>query len=110
MAFFAEDVHLLARYSFFICFWFLNSFTVIRTCSSFILCSASVDGRVYVWKINEGPDDEDKPPQIFGKVIVAIQIVGQEEPIHPRVCWHPHKQVINEFVIYVITYVFLLLL
>ncbi|XWS18059.1 hypothetical protein CRYUN_Cryun32bG0010100 [Craigia yunnanensis] len=65
MAFFAEDVHLLA--------------------------SASVDGRVFVWKINEGPDDEDKP-QIFGKVVIAIQIVGQEESIHPRVCWHPHKQ------------------
>ncbi|EOY29044.1 Transducin/WD40 repeat-like superfamily protein, putative isoform 1 [Theobroma cacao] len=65
MAFFAEDVHLLA--------------------------SASVDGRVFVWKINEGPDDDDKP-QIFGKVVIAIQIVGQEESIHPRVCWHPHKQ------------------
>ncbi|XP_039000358.1 enhancer of mRNA-decapping protein 4-like isoform X2 [Hibiscus syriacus] len=65
MAFFAEDVHLLA--------------------------SASVDGRVFVWKIHEGPDDEDKP-QIFGKVIIAIQIVGQEESKHPRVCWHPHKQ------------------
>ncbi|XWS15438.1 hypothetical protein CRYUN_Cryun34aG0000900 [Craigia yunnanensis] len=65
MAFFAEDVHLLA--------------------------SASVDGRIFVWKINEGHDDEDKP-QIFGKVVTAIQIVGQEESIHPRVCWHPHKQ------------------
>ncbi|KAK8619715.1 hypothetical protein V6N13_135996 [Hibiscus sabdariffa] len=65
MAFFAEDVHLLA--------------------------SASVDGRVFVWKINEGPDDEDKP-QIFGKVVIAIQIVRQEESKHPRVCWHPHKQ------------------
>ncbi|XWS19259.1 hypothetical protein CRYUN_Cryun31cG0000600 [Craigia yunnanensis] len=65
MAFLAEDVHLLA--------------------------SASVDGRVFVWKINEDPDDEDKP-QIFGKVVIAIQIVGQEESIHPRVCWHPHKQ------------------
>ncbi|XP_039015491.1 enhancer of mRNA-decapping protein 4-like isoform X2 [Hibiscus syriacus] len=63
--FFAEDVHLLA--------------------------SASVDGQFFVWKINEGPDDEDKP-QIFGKVVIAIQIVGQEEPKHPRVCWHPHKQ------------------
>ncbi|XVE50975.1 hypothetical protein DITRI_Ditri02bG0000200 [Diplodiscus trichospermus] len=65
MAFFAEDVHLLA--------------------------SASVDGRIFVWKINEGPDDEDKP-QILGKAVIAIQIVGQEESMHPRVCWHPHKQ------------------
>ncbi|XP_039020680.1 enhancer of mRNA-decapping protein 4-like isoform X2 [Hibiscus syriacus] len=65
MAFLAEDVHLLA--------------------------SASLDGRLFIWKINEGPDVEDKP-QIFGKVVIAIQIVGQEESMHPRVCWHPHKQ------------------
>ncbi|KAL5576340.1 hypothetical protein UlMin_018039 [Ulmus minor] len=65
MAFFAEDVHLLA--------------------------SASVDGRVFIWKISEGTDEEDKP-QITGKVIVAIQIVGEGKSIHPRLCWHPHKQ------------------
>ncbi|GKV18851.1 hypothetical protein SLEP1_g29178 [Rubroshorea leprosula] len=65
MAFFAEDVHLLA--------------------------SASVDGRIFVWKINEGPDEEDKA-QILGKVVIAIQMVGQGESVHPRVCWHPHKQ------------------
>ncbi|XP_009602017.1 enhancer of mRNA-decapping protein 4-like [Nicotiana tomentosiformis] len=65
MAFFAEDVHLLA--------------------------SASVDGRVYIWKITEGPDEEDKP-QITGKIVIAIQIVGEGESVHPRVCWHCHKQ------------------
>ncbi|OIV91879.1 hypothetical protein TanjilG_17871 [Lupinus angustifolius] len=65
MAFFAEDLHLLA--------------------------SASTDGRIFVWKINEGPDDEDKP-QIAAKVITAIQILGESEVVHPRVCWHPHKQ------------------
>lgn len=65
MAFFAEDVHLLA--------------------------SASVDGRVYVWKITEGPDEEDKP-QITGKIVIALQIVGEGESVHPRVCWHCHKQ------------------
>ncbi|CAK9148903.1 unnamed protein product [Ilex paraguariensis] len=65
MAFFAEDVHLLA--------------------------SASVHGRVYVWKITEGPDEEDKP-QITGKIVIAIQIVGEGESVHPRVCWHCHKQ------------------
>ncbi|GFS45204.1 transducin/WD40 repeat-like superfamily protein [Actinidia rufa] len=65
MAFFAEDVHLLA--------------------------SASVDGRVYVWKITEDPDEEDKP-QIMGKIIIAIKIVGEGESAHPRVCWHCHKQ------------------
>ncbi|KAG2684569.1 hypothetical protein I3760_10G083000 [Carya illinoinensis] len=65
MAFFAEDVHLLA--------------------------SAGVDGRVFVWKIDEGPDEEDKP-QITGKIVIAIHIEVEGESVHPRVCWHPHKQ------------------
>ncbi|KAL7103295.1 hypothetical protein ACP275_08G170900 [Erythranthe tilingii] len=65
MAFFAEDVPLLA--------------------------SASVDGRVYIWKITEGPDEEDKP-QISGRIIVAIQITGEGKSVHPRICWHCHKQ------------------
>ncbi|KAM0917647.1 hypothetical protein ACQ4PT_009129 [Festuca glaucescens] len=64
MAFFAEDVQRLA--------------------------SASVDGRIYVWKIDEGPDDENKP-QITGKIEIAIQI-GDAEIYHPRICWHSHKQ------------------
>ncbi|PWA70636.1 WD40 repeat-containing protein [Artemisia annua] len=51
MAFFAEDVYLLA--------------------------SASMDGRVYVWKITEGPDDDDTP-QIIGKIVIAI-----EAPVDP---------------------------
>nr|CAB3467871.1 unnamed protein product [Digitaria exilis] len=65
MAFFAEDVHLLA--------------------------SASVDGRVYVWKIDEGSDEENKS-QITGKIEIAIQIIGDAETYHPRICWHSHKQ------------------
>ncbi|XP_043699488.1 enhancer of mRNA-decapping protein 4-like isoform X2 [Telopea speciosissima] len=65
MAFFADEVHLLA--------------------------SASIDGRVFVWKINEGPDEEDKP-QITGKIVIAIQIIGEGDSVHPRVCWHSHKQ------------------
>ncbi|KAL9230062.1 hypothetical protein vseg_005455 [Gypsophila vaccaria] len=65
MAFFAEDVHLLA--------------------------SASIEGRVYVWKISEGPDEEGKP-QISGHVVLAIHITGDDGSIHPRVCWHCHKQ------------------
>ncbi|GAB2284815.1 hypothetical protein Dimus_019268 [Dionaea muscipula] len=65
MAFFAEDVHLLA--------------------------SASIDGRVYAWKISEGHDEEDKP-QILGNVVIGVHIIGVEGPIHPRVCWHCHKQ------------------
>ncbi|XP_012078510.1 enhancer of mRNA-decapping protein 4 isoform X2 [Jatropha curcas] len=65
MAFFAEDVHLLA--------------------------SAGIDGRINVWKISEGPDEEDKP-QITGKAVIAIQIVGEGEIKNPRVCWHCYKQ------------------
>ncbi|KAF8657357.1 hypothetical protein HU200_060127 [Digitaria exilis] len=65
MAFFAEDVHRLA--------------------------SASVDGRVYVWKIDEGSDEENKS-QITGKIEIAIQIIGDAETYHPRICWHSHKQ------------------
>lgn len=65
MAFFAEDVHLLA--------------------------SVSLEGRVFVWKITEGSDEEDKP-QISGKVVVSVQISGEVEIVHPRVCWHKHKQ------------------
>ncbi|KAJ7963498.1 enhancer of mRNA-decapping protein 4-like [Quillaja saponaria] len=64
LAFFAEDVHLLA--------------------------SAGIDGRVYIWKISEGSDEEEKP-QITGKIVVAIQLVGEEEATHPRICWHCHK-------------------
>lgn len=65
MAFFAEDVHLLA--------------------------SAGIDGRINVWKISEGSDEEDKP-QITGKIVIAIQIVGEGEIKNPRVCWHCYKQ------------------
>ncbi|XP_058114762.1 varicose-related protein-like [Magnolia sinica] len=65
MAFFGEDVHLLA--------------------------SSSIDGRIIVWKINEGPDENDKP-QITGKVVVAIHMVGDCESFHPPVCWHSHYQ------------------
>lgn len=67
MAFFAEDVPLLA--------------------------SASTDGRFFVWKINEDFDEESKP-QITGKIVLAIQVIGavEGESYHPRVCWHPHKQ------------------
>ncbi|EOY11894.1 Transducin/WD40 repeat-like superfamily protein, putative isoform 1 [Theobroma cacao] len=65
MAFFAEDVHLLA--------------------------SVSLEGRVFVWKISEDPVEEDKP-QITGKIVIGVQILGDEEYVHPRICWHRHKQ------------------
>lgn len=64
-AFFAEDVHLLA--------------------------SASVNGRFLVWKLSEVQDTENKP-QITGNIVTAIQIVGEDDAVHPRVCWHCHKQ------------------
>ena len=65
-------------------------------CDFCFLFSASVDGRVFIWRISEGPDEEEKP-QILGKIVVAIQILGEGESLHPRVCWHPHKQVIILF-------------
>ncbi|CAH8301668.1 unnamed protein product [Eruca vesicaria subsp. sativa] len=66
MAFFAQDVHLLA--------------------------SVSLDGKVFVWKISEGSEGDDDP-QITGKIALALQILGHEEDTkHPRVCWHSHKQ------------------
>ncbi|XP_021637842.2 enhancer of mRNA-decapping protein 4-like isoform X2 [Hevea brasiliensis] len=65
MVFFAEDVHLLA--------------------------STCIDGRVFIRKINEGPDEEEKP-QIFERIVLALQIITEGESVHPRVCWHPHKQ------------------
>nr|AAM91544.1 unknown protein [Arabidopsis thaliana] len=65
MAFFAEDVDMLA--------------------------SVSLDGKVFVWKISEGSEGEDQP-QITGKIVLALQILGEEDTKHPRVCWHCHKQ------------------
>ncbi|KAI4321736.1 hypothetical protein MLD38_035084 [Melastoma candidum] len=64
MTFFAEDVHLLA--------------------------SASSDGRICVWKVSEGTEEEKQ--QISGSIVIAIQITGEETSVHPRVCWHCHKQ------------------
>ncbi|XP_040374951.1 enhancer of mRNA-decapping protein 4-like [Rosa chinensis] len=63
MAFFAEDVHLLA--------------------------CVSVEGRLFVCKISEGPDEEGTP-QITG-IVMAIQIIGEGEDVHPRVWRHCHK-------------------
>ncbi|XP_031098960.1 enhancer of mRNA-decapping protein 4-like isoform X4 [Ipomoea triloba] len=65
LAFFAEDVHLLA--------------------------SASVNGRVYIWKITEDENDKHEP-EITSQIVIAIQIVGEGESFHPRVCWHCEKQ------------------
>lgn len=45
-----------------------------------------------MWKIDEGPDEENKS-QITGRIETAIQIIGDAETYHPRICWHSHKQV-----------------
>eukprot|EP01018_Ginkgo_biloba_P025568 Gb_04906 [translate_table: standard] len=65
MAFFSEDVHLLA--------------------------SASSDGRVFIRKIVEGLGEDDKM-QITEQIVLAIHIVGDWDSVHPRVCWHSHQQ------------------
>lgn len=65
MAFFAEDVHLLA--------------------------SASSDGRVFVRRIVEGPGEDNKM-QITDEILLAIQFTGGWESAHPRICWHSHTQ------------------
>ncbi|KAH9312777.1 hypothetical protein KI387_027812, partial [Taxus chinensis] len=65
MAFFSEDVHLLA--------------------------SASSDGKVFIRKIVENFGEDDKM-QITEQILLAIQIVGDWESVHPRLCWHSHQQ------------------
>lgn len=57
-----------------------------------VLCSANMDGRVYVWKFAEGPDEHGEQ-QIIANIIIAVKIEGEGEPVHPRVCWHCQKQV-----------------
>ncbi|XP_038690706.1 enhancer of mRNA-decapping protein 4-like isoform X3 [Tripterygium wilfordii] len=57
----------------------------------FIFWQVSVDGWVFIWKINEGLDIEDKP-QILGTASLALKIIVEGESVHPLVCWHPHKQ------------------
>ncbi|PRQ36028.1 putative transcription factor WD40-like family [Rosa chinensis] len=83
MAFFAEDVHLLARQLFFIPCLILFFLWFVFAISDIIFCSVSVEGRLFVWKISEGPDEEGTP-QITGKIVSVIQIIGEGEAVHPR--------------------------
>lgn len=85
----------LGRLFFISCLYHLLQF-ISPLYADLLVDSASVDGRVYVWKITEGPDEEDKP-QITGRIVIAIQITGEGESFHPRVCWHCHKQVCCSF-------------
>jgi enhancer of mRNA-decapping protein 4 len=64
MAFFAEDVHLLA--------------------------SASTDGRIFVRKIVEGNSEESRI--IKDHILLVMQIDGEWDTVHPRVCWHSQNQ------------------
>ncbi|XP_019196256.1 PREDICTED: enhancer of mRNA-decapping protein 4-like isoform X2 [Ipomoea nil] len=67
LAFFAEDVPLLA--------------------------SASVNGRVCIWKFTEEKEkDMGDYPKITSQIVIDIQIVGEEQSFNPRVCWHCQKQ------------------
>ncbi|XP_040374550.1 disease resistance protein RPV1-like [Rosa chinensis] len=50
---------------------------------SILINLVSVGGWLFVWKISEGPD-EGGTPQITGKIVIAIQIVGEGEAVHPR--------------------------
>ena len=53
-------------------FLFLLYFLVID-----VLCSVSVEGQLYVWKIFEAPDEKGTP-QIVGNIVISVQI--NEEP------------------------------
>lgn len=84
-------------------FWLGICLSLIGYCTSLfpflilgdtLFCSVSLEGRIFVWKVSEGPDEEEKP-QITGKIVIAVQILGDEEYVHPRICWHRHKQVMQ---------------
>jgi len=53
-----------------------------------LLASASVDGRIYVRRILEGPCSEGGKIHITEQMLLAIHIVGNWESCHPRVCWN----------------------
>lgn len=53
-----------------------------------LLASASVDGRIYVRRILEGPCSEGGKIHITEQMLLAIHMVGNWESCHPRVCWN----------------------
>ncbi|XP_024388151.1 enhancer of mRNA-decapping protein 4 isoform X2 [Physcomitrium patens] len=63
IAFFSESVHLLA--------------------------SAGEDGNIFVRQIHEGLGENEKLAEY---ILFAIQLVGDWEACHPRLCWHPTTQ------------------
>lgn len=54
--------------------------------------SASSDGRIFVRKILEGPT-EDGQVRITEQILLALQIKGDWDFCHPRVCWNQQVQV-----------------
>ncbi|KAG0566280.1 hypothetical protein KC19_7G051900 [Ceratodon purpureus] len=64
-----------------------------------LLASASVDGRIYVRKILEGPTPDGGKITITEQILLAIQIVGDWDACHPRVCWNLQTQDVLEVAI-----------
>jgi len=54
------------------------------------ICSASEDGRISVRRIHEGSGEDGK---LTENILLAVQLVGDWETCHPRLCWHPNSQV-----------------
>lgn len=53
--------------------------------------SAGEDGNIFVHQIHEGLGENEKLAEY---ILFAIQLVGDWEACHPRLCWHPTTQVI----------------
>lgn len=75
-------------------FLYKGRFTSTSLSISFCVdCSASADGRIFVRKIMEGP--EDGKVLITEQIVLAVQIVGDWESCHPRLCWNLQMQVLS---------------
>ncbi|RZC56276.1 hypothetical protein C5167_015138 [Papaver somniferum] len=61
-------------------------------CASFGKCKHRP--RVFVWEIKEGTNEENKPRINMGSRHCHPDN-GRGELVHPRVCWHSHKQVME---------------
>lgn len=57
--------------------------------SAHLFASASEDGRIFVRRIYEGFGEDGK---ITANILLGIQLVGDWEMCHPRLCWHPSTQ------------------
>lgn len=57
-----------------------------------VSCSASVDGRIFVRRILEGPSPEVGKVLITEQILLAIEFIGDWKSCHPRVCWNLQMQ------------------